>query len=224
MSCFPCFGSGKKKNAQADAEQSEGPPEASRMTPPPAVSAPAHATTVSASTSMTPSTQVNGRPENHAHKPSTEDGSLPLAIAGQAFAFRELAAATDHFTPYNLVGEGGFFRVYKGQLEKTGQVLNRPQQFHIHSLSSDHLNELKRQILMVGLCNQTVAIKQLDRHGFQGNNEFLTEVSKLSRLHHENLVDIIGYCADGDQRLLVYEFISAGTLEDHLFGTPHALA
>lgn len=123
------------------------------------------------------------QPGNHDHNPSTEDASLRLAIAVPAFAFRELAAATDHFTPYNLVGEGGFFRVYKGKLEKNGQ---------------------------------TVAIKQLDRHGFQGNKEFLTEVSKLSRLHHENLVDIIGYCADGDQRLLVYESMSSDTLEDHL--------
>ena len=59
---------------------------------------------------------------NHAHQASADDSSLRLAITGQAFAFRELAAATDHFTPYNLVGEGGFFRVYKGRLEKSGQV------------------------------------------------------------------------------------------------------
>jgi len=65
---------------------------------------------------------------------------------------------------------------------------------------------------------QTVAIKQLDKHGFQDNNAFLKGVAKLSQLHHENLVDIIGYCADGDQRLLVYESVPAGTLEDHLFG------
>uniref|UniRef100_A0A452ZAI4 non-specific serine/threonine protein kinase n=1 Tax=Aegilops tauschii subsp. strangulata TaxID=200361 RepID=A0A452ZAI4_AEGTS len=114
------------------------------------------------------------------------EDALRQAIEVKAFAFRELAAATDHFTPYNLVGEGGFFRVYKGQLEKEGQA---------------------------------VAIKQMDKHGFQGNIEFLTEVSKLSKLHHENLIDIIGYCADGDQRLLVYEHMDGGTLEDHLYGT-----
>lgn len=55
---------------------------------------------------------------------SADEASLRLAITAQAFAFRELAAATDHFTPYNLVGEGGFFRVYKGKLEKSGQVRN----------------------------------------------------------------------------------------------------
>ncbi|XP_044494447.1 probable serine/threonine-protein kinase PBL26 isoform X2 [Mangifera indica] len=38
----------------------------------------------------------------------------------------------------------------------------------------------------------------------------------LSLLHHENLVNLIGYCADGDQRLLVYEYMTMGSLEDHL--------
>lgn len=64
--------------------------------------------------------------------------------------------------------------------------------------------------------NQTVAIKQLDRNGLQGNREFLVEVLMLSLLHHPNLVNLIGYCADGDQRLLVYEYMPLGSLEDHL--------
>ncbi|CAH9091709.1 unnamed protein product [Cuscuta europaea] len=64
--------------------------------------------------------------------------------------------------------------------------------------------------------NQEVAIKQLDRNGLQGNREFLVEVLMLSLLHHPNLVNLIGYCADGDQRLLVYEYMPLGSLEDHL--------
>lgn len=40
----------------------------------------------------------------------------------------------------------------------------------------------------------------------------------LSLLHHQNLVNLIGYCADGEQRLLVYEFMPLGSLEDHLHG------
>ncbi|KAK7395366.1 hypothetical protein VNO78_15918 [Psophocarpus tetragonolobus] len=64
--------------------------------------------------------------------------------------------------------------------------------------------------------NQEVAVKQLDRNGLQGNREFLVEVLMLSLLHHPNLVNLIGYCADGDQRLLVYEYMSSGSLEDHL--------
>ncbi|KAH7294924.1 hypothetical protein KP509_27G024900 [Ceratopteris richardii] len=64
---------------------------------------------------------------------------------------------------------------------------------------------------------QVVAVKQLDRNGLQGNREFLVEVLILSLLHHPNLVNLIGYCADGDQRLLVYEYMPYGSLEDHLF-------
>lgn len=65
---------------------------------------------------------------------------------------------------------------------------------------------------------QVVAIKQLDHDGVQGFKEFLVEVLMLSLLHHSNLVTLIGYCADGDQRLLVYEYMPMGSLEDHLFG------
>ncbi|KAF3792233.1 Serine/threonine-protein kinase [Nymphaea thermarum] len=65
---------------------------------------------------------------------------------------------------------------------------------------------------------QVVAVKQLDRNGLQGNMEFLVEVLMLSLLHHPNLVNLISYCADGDQRLLVYEFMPLGSLEDHLHG------
>ena len=42
----------------------------------------------------------------------------------------------------------------------------------------------------------------------------------LSLLHHPNLVNLVGYCADGDQRILVYEYMAHGSLEDHLLGTP----
>lgn len=70
---------------------------------------------------------------------------------------------------------------------------------------------------------QVVAVKQLDRNGFQGNREFLVEVLILSLLHHPNLVNLVGYCADGDQRILVYEYMPNGSLEDHLLGMSRIL-
>jgi len=63
---------------------------------------------------------------------------------------------------------------------------------------------------------QVVAVKQLDRNGI--GKEFLCDIAELSMLQHENLVNLIGYCADGDQRLLVYELFSGRTLENRLFG------
>ncbi|KAK2985580.1 hypothetical protein RJ640_025013 [Escallonia rubra] len=66
---------------------------------------------------------------------------------------------------------------------------------------------------------EIVAIKQLDRNGLQGIREFIVEVLTLSLADHPNLVKLIGYCAEGDQKLLVYEFMPLGSLEDHLHGS-----
>ncbi|XVE80352.1 hypothetical protein DITRI_Ditri14bG0132900 [Diplodiscus trichospermus] len=68
--------------------------------------------------------------------------------------------------------------------------------------------------------NQVVAVKQLDRNGYQGNREFLVEVLMLSLLNHSNLVNLVGYCAEGDQRILVYEYMANGSLENHLLDLP----
>ncbi|KAI7982730.1 putative serine/threonine-protein kinase PBL5 [Camellia lanceoleosa] len=64
--------------------------------------------------------------------------------------------------------------------------------------------------------DQIVAIKQLDRNGLQGIREFIVEVLTLGLANHPNLVKLIGYCAEGEQRLLVYEYMALGSLEDHL--------
>ncbi|XP_073139397.1 probable serine/threonine-protein kinase PBL7 isoform X2 [Henckelia pumila] len=63
---------------------------------------------------------------------------------------------------------------------------------------------------------ETVAIKQLDHNGCQGTREFLVEVMTLGQTDHPNLVRLIGYCAEGDQKLLVYEYMPLGSLEEHL--------
>ncbi|KAM0899492.1 hypothetical protein ACQ4PT_021338 [Festuca glaucescens] len=68
---------------------------------------------------------------------------------------------------------------------------------------------------------RAVAVKQLDRNGVQGTREFLVEVLMLSMLHHNNLVTLVGYCADGaDHRMLVYDYMPHGSLEDHLLDLP----
>uniref|UniRef100_A0A0D3FH21 Protein kinase domain-containing protein n=1 Tax=Oryza barthii TaxID=65489 RepID=A0A0D3FH21_9ORYZ len=64
--------------------------------------------------------------------------------------------------------------------------------------------------------SQEVAIKILNLQGNQGDREFITEASVLSKLHHTNLVKLIGCCQDGDQRLLVYEYMPLGSLKSHL--------
>ncbi|KAL5582358.1 hypothetical protein UlMin_014800 [Ulmus minor] len=62
-----------------------------------------------------------------------------------------------------------------------------------------------------------VAVKTLNHDGLQGHKEWLAEIVYLGELMHSNLVKLIGYCIEDDQRLLVYEFMPRGSLENHLF-------
>ncbi|GLT61993.1 hypothetical protein SLA2020_346620 [Shorea laevis] len=61
------------------------------------------------------------------------------------------------------------------------------------------------------------AVKVLASNSSQGEKEFQTEVSLLGRLHHRNLVNLVGYCVDKGQHMLVYEFMSNGSLENLLY-------
>ncbi|XXG76897.1 hypothetical protein AAC387_Pa08g1160 [Persea americana] len=61
-----------------------------------------------------------------------------------------------------------------------------------------------------------VAIKRAQEGSLQGQKEFFTEIELLSRLHHRNLVSLLGYCIEEGEQMLVYEFMPNGTLRDHL--------
>ncbi|RVW56398.1 putative LRR receptor-like serine/threonine-protein kinase [Vitis vinifera] len=61
-----------------------------------------------------------------------------------------------------------------------------------------------------------VAIKRAQEGSLQGQKEFFTEIELLSRVHHRNLVSLIGYCDEEVEQMLVYEFMPNGTLRDHL--------
>ena len=63
-----------------------------------------------------------------------------------------------------------------------------------------------------------VAVKLLTRDGQNRDREFVAEVEILSRLHHRNLVKLIGICIEGPRRCLVYELFRNGSVESHLHG------
>ncbi|XP_057821775.1 probable LRR receptor-like serine/threonine-protein kinase At1g06840 [Cryptomeria japonica] len=61
-----------------------------------------------------------------------------------------------------------------------------------------------------------VAIKRAQEGSLQGEKEFSTEIELLSRVHHLNLVSLVGYCDDEGEQMLVYEYMANGTLREHL--------
>ncbi|XP_028758863.1 probable serine/threonine-protein kinase PBL2 [Neltuma alba] len=121
----------------------------------------------------------------------TSDRSISSSL--KSFSFNDLKEATRNFRQENLIGEGGFGFVYKGWINENSFAPTRPGG---------------------GIM---VAIKKLKPESFQGHKEWLAEVNYLGQLHHENLVKLIGYCSDAKNRLLVYEFMQRGSLENHLF-------
>ncbi|CAI8589116.1 unnamed protein product [Vicia faba] len=66
--------------------------------------------------------------------------------------------------------------------------------------------------------SNVVAVKRLDRLAQDRDKEFKTELSAIGKTCHKNLVRLIGFCDEGIHRMLVYEFMSNGSLADILFG------
>uniref|UniRef100_A0A1J3HK14 non-specific serine/threonine protein kinase n=1 Tax=Noccaea caerulescens TaxID=107243 RepID=A0A1J3HK14_NOCCA len=126
------------------------------------------------------------------HMPRTEGEILQNANL-KNFSLSELKSSTRNFRPDSVVGEGGFGCVFKGWIDATSLAPSKPG------------------------TGTVIAVKRLNLEGLQGHREWLAEINYLGRLDHPNLVKLIGYCLDEEHRLLVYEFMSRGSLENHLF-------
>lgn len=124
--------------------------------------------------------------------PRSEDDIL-MSCDLKIFTFGELRSATRNFRPDSVLGEGGFGSVFKGWID-------------------EHL--LSAAIPGTGL---VIAVKKLNQEGLQGHKEWLAEINYLGQLKHPNLVKLVGYCLEDDHRLLVYEFMPKGSMENHLF-------
>ncbi|KAK3140691.1 hypothetical protein QOZ80_5AG0404380 [Eleusine coracana subsp. coracana] len=68
-----------------------------------------------------------------------------------------------------------------------------------------------------------IAVKRLNRASDQREKQFRAEVSSIGLIQHINLIKLIGFCCDGDNRLLVYEHMSNGSLDGHLFKSTAAV-
>ncbi|KAM4073113.1 hypothetical protein ACB094_11G192900 [Castanea mollissima] len=72
--------------------------------------------------------------------------------------------------------------------------------------------------VLVSSHSKYVAVKKLDKMINEGEREFKTEVTVIGQTHHRNLVRLLGYCDEGEHRILVYEFMYNGSLSSFLFG------
>ncbi|PWA66858.1 hypothetical protein CTI12_AA112870 [Artemisia annua] len=96
----------------------------------------------------------------------------------------EIKSATNNFDEKNVIGHGGFGKVYEGKLafpHPEGEIL--------------------------------VALKRLDRKYGQGDPEFYKEIRFLSCYRHANLISLLGFCNQGGEMILVYEHASGGSLD-----------
>ncbi|KAL8545337.1 hypothetical protein ACS0TY_005495 [Phlomoides rotata] len=103
---------------------------------------------------------------------------------GHWFTLRDLQLATNRFSKENIIGEGGYGVVYRGQL-----------------INGTH-----------------VAVKKLLNNLGQAETEFGAEVEAIGHVRHKNLVRLLGYCIEGTHRMLVYEYVNNGNLEQWLHG------
>ncbi|KAL3652122.1 Interface between microtubules and kinetochore protein [Castilleja foliolosa] len=125
--------------------------------------------------------------------PRNESDILDNSTNLKSFGFNDLRVATRNFRPDSVLGEGGFGCVFKGWIDEHSFKAAKPG------------------------TGMVIAVKRLNQEGLQGHKEWLTEITYLGQLYHPNLVKLIGYCLEDEHRLLVYEFMPRGSLENHLF-------
>jgi serine/threonine protein kinase len=100
------------------------------------------------------------------------------------FSYNNLHKATKGFKDTDVIGEGGFGKVYMGILPSS---------------------------------NLPIAIKRISHDSRQGIKEFVAEIVSMGRLRHRNLVQLLGYCRRRGELLLVYDYMSNGSLDKFLY-------
>ncbi|KAJ1261315.1 hypothetical protein BS78_09G019700 [Paspalum vaginatum] len=116
-----------------------------------------------------------------------EDWEDELGAGPHRFAYKDLHRATDGFRERNLLGVGGFGRVYRGAA-----------------------------LAAAGCSESEVAVKRVSHDSRQGVREFVAEVVSIGRLRHRNLVQLLGYCRRKNELLLVYDYMPNGSLDRYL--------
>ncbi|CAL0314907.1 unnamed protein product [Lupinus luteus] len=114
--------------------------------------------------------------------------SAQNAEAGNmVFSIQVLREVTNNFNEKNILGRGGFGTVYKGELHDGTKIA-------VKRMESGIMGE-----------------------GEKGLSEFKSEIAVLTKVRHRHLVALLGHCLEGNERLLVYEYMPQGPLSMHLF-------
>ncbi|KAM3686349.1 hypothetical protein ACJW31_11G192800 [Castanea mollissima] len=126
-----------------------------------------------------------------------------------------------------------FFCLWQGKLPHFYRTLHtKDRDMNLRSLTYKDLEEATSgfkeelgkgsfgtvyKVVIASSYSRYVAVKKLDKMITKGESEFKTEVTVIGQTHHKNLVRLLGYCDEGEHRILVYEFMHNGTLSSFLF-------
>ncbi|XP_035836234.1 uncharacterized protein LOC110942590 isoform X1 [Helianthus annuus] len=137
---------------------------------------------------------VEGTTSNHFKGKSLDHLRLRL---------NDIELATESFSKTYCIGSGGYGMVYKADLD------------HFDGMNSPKIEEKNK-----GECRKKhscVAVKRLhNRVDTQGEQGFVSEIETLSNCKHPNIVSLLGFCDEGRELILVYEYVANGSLDDYL--------
>ncbi|XP_030923349.1 G-type lectin S-receptor-like serine/threonine-protein kinase LECRK4 [Quercus lobata] len=86
------------------------------------------------------------------------------------------------------------------------------------ALSTGSFGSVYKGSLSIGsVTDRTIAVKRLEKFGEEGERKFQAEMTAIGRTHHRNLVQLLGFCIEGTRKLLVYDYMTNGSLADLLF-------
>ncbi|XP_015900851.3 G-type lectin S-receptor-like serine/threonine-protein kinase LECRK1 [Ziziphus jujuba] len=167
---------------------------------------------------------------NHNHPaPANDESRIKTVMFILGLSLGSVACLCFAFAVSSFIAYKHKYHRYKKLLENT--KLGLAEDFTLQSFSYNELQQatngfseekgrgtfgaVYKGILSEG--NKTIAVKRLEKFVEEGVREFRAEMTTIGRTHHRNLVQLLGFCIEGSKKILVYEFMSNGSLADRLF-------